>query len=108
MLPRLPRTRKTVTSKIKGIKVKGADGSTYVLSMIDIALHKAKATAGLLKNPRQLMATKIMPEFQKDPEKAREWAKKMKPEEMRFVKVRQADTPPNEELAKGIEKGDLE
>ena len=102
------RVKKNPVPKIKGIKIRGADGSTYVLSMIDIAMHKAKAVAGLLKNPRQLMASKILPEFQKNPEKAREWAKKMKPEEMRFIKVKQADTPPNEDLAKGIETGDLE
>jgi len=102
----LPRNQKS--PKLKGIKVKGPDGSDYVLSMMEIAMHKAKAMAGALKNPRTVLAAKIMPEFQANPEKAREWAKKMKPAEMRFLKVKQAPTPTSEELAKHLEKGDIE
>jgi len=102
----LPRNKKS--PKLKGIKVKGPNGSDYVLSMTEIAMHKAKAMAGALKDPRTILATKIMPEFQANPEKAREWAKKMKPGEMRFIKVKQAPEPTSDELAKHLEKGDIE
>lgn len=104
----MTRPRNQKSPKFKGIKIKAPNGSDYVLSMIDIAMHKAKATAGPTRNPRTIMATAIMPEFQKNPEKAREWAKKMSVSDMIFLKVRQAPEPTSEELAKHLEKGEIE
>ena len=104
----MTRPRNQKSPQLKGIKVKGPNGSDYVLSMVDIAMDKAKAMAGALKDPRTIMATKIMPEFQANPEKAREWAKKMKTTNMRFLKVKQAPEPTSDELAKHLEKGDIE
>lgn len=94
--------------KLKGIRVKGSNGSDYMLSIIDIARDKAKSMSSGGKNPDVIVATSILPEFEKNPEKVREWAKKMKPDNMRFIKVKTADEPTSEELAKSVDSGVVE
>jgi len=90
-----------------GIRIRGANGSDYMLSVLDIARDKAKKMAGD-KNPHVIMATSIIPTFKKNPEKILEWARTMKPENMTFIKVKTAREPTSEELAKDMDKGILE
>jgi len=96
------------TSTIRGIRIKGANGSDYVLSALDIAKDKAEKMSAGGKNPRVVMSATILPDFAKNPEKMREWAKKMDPKKMRFVKTKMAAEPSSEELAKDFDKGVVE
>jgi len=95
-------------SPIKGIKIKGANGSDYVLSVLDIAKDKAEKMSAGGKNPRVVMGSSILPDFAKNPEKMRAWAKKMDPKKMKFIKTKVAVEPSSEELARDFDKGVIE
>lgn len=95
-------------TSIRGIRVTGPDGSDYTLPIMNIALDKAEKLAGSTKNPKEVLVTTVLPEFEKNPKKITEWLEKMSPDKMGFIKVKQANRPSNEDLAKRLKDGVLE